>query len=241
MWAKYNTDFILALDREELYSFGQPVFAGAVYSPGSPCASCGAVGQVQAVMREHDDCYLLVCDTCAITRWAVNTHPWHWTLTAYDGLPPVLQARHTDLVINHTIDIAQTFGWLRYTECSSQVLETLLNLVSDGQLTTPQREAADRLIAARGGMDLIKRRRDLQYRLQRLQRVPNLRLSEIQRLKRLTAANLDYVRYPQGLTAVEVGKLVALEKRYKDSLRDLDEQSLRVLVARSRSESSLPG
>ncbi len=241
MWAKYNTDFILALDREELHIFGQPVFMGAVYSPGSSCATCGAVGQVQAVMRECDGYYLLVCDTCAITRWAVNIYPWHWMLTAYDSLLPALQARSTDLVINHTLDIAQTFGWLRYTERSSQVLETLLSLVSDSQLTTPQREAAEQLIAARGGMDLIKRHRDLQYRLQRLQRVPNFRLSEIQRLKRLIAANLDYVRYPHGLMAVEVGKLVALEKRYKDSLRDLDEQSLRVMVARSRSDASLPG
>jgi hypothetical protein len=274
MWAKYNLHFILAFDREELRVFDQSALAGAIYSPGSTCACCSAVGQVQAVIQKCEDRYVLVCDNCAITYWAINVHPWRWVMTAYDSLPPILHARYAELehaqniagqtkpqpqhyaqigspaaaspldfeqvpelVVNRTIDIAQTFGWIRYTERSPQVLETLLDLVSGNSLSLTKKAAAERLIEARGGMTGIKRRRDLQYRIQRLQRVPELRFFETKRLKRLSAANLNYARYSQGWLSADVDKIVSLEKRYKDSLRRLDEQALLEMVIRSRLDS----
>ena len=241
MWAKHNLDFILAFDREELRVFDQSVLAGAIYSPGSTCAHCGAAGQVQAVIQKREDRYILVCDNCAITYWTIDVHPWRWVMTAYDSLPPILHARYAELIVNKTIDITQTFGWIRYTERSPQVLETMLDLVSDNGLSLTKKQAAERLIEARGGMTGIKRRRDLQYRIQRLQRVTELRLFETKRLKRLSVANLDYTCHPQGLLSADVGKIVSLEKRYKDSLRHLEEQALLELVARSRLDSHSSG
>lgn len=83
-------------------------------------------------------------------------------------------------------------------------------------------------------MAAIRRRRDMHYRMMRLQRLMALRADESRRLNKLAASNLDFERQPTGLAVAEADKIMRLEKRYGSELERLDQQWLENLIARSR-------
>ena len=95
-------------------------------------------------------------------------------------------------------------------------------------------DTAHRLFSEQGGLSAIRRRRDIYYRIKRLQCVTALRADEHSRLDKLSAVNLDFKRQPTGLTAAEADKIMLLEKRYGSELEWLDQQWLENLLSSSK-------
>jgi hypothetical protein len=234
MLAKHNTEFIVALDQEDLRYISAPPIRGVVYSPSSFCTSCHTPGSARLIVEKWEDWHYLMCERCATSHWSVDVWPWIHAAESLDGLLLALYPKHTDLVLAGIGQIARALGWSAYTASNVLTLDLLFCLANEGHLSPEQIDTAHRLFSEQGGLSAIRRRRDIHYRIKRLQCVTALRADEHRRLDKLSAVNLDFKRQPIGLTAAEADKIMLLEKRYGSELELLDEQWLESLIARSQ-------
>lgn len=234
MLAKHNTEFIVALDREDLRYPCAPPIRGVVYSPSSFCSSCHTPGSARLIVEKWEGWHYLMCERCTTSHWPVEVWPWIHAAESLDGLLLALYPKRTDLVLAGTSEIAQVLGWSAYTVPNVRTLDLLLCLANEGCLSASQIETTQHLFSEQGGMSAIRRRRDMYYRIKRLQRLTVLRTDESRRLDKLAASNLDFERQPSGLTVAEADKLMLLEKRYGSELERLDQHWLENLISLSR-------
>jgi len=234
MLAKHNTEFIVALDQEDLRYISTPPIRGVVYSPSSFCSSCHTPGSARLIVEKWEGWHYLMCERCTTSRWSAEVWPWIHAAESLDGLLLALYPKQIDLVLAGISQIARALGWSTCAVPNVQTLDLLLCLANEGRLSAGQLDTAHRLFSEQGGLSAIRRRRDIHYRIKRLQCVTALRADEHRRLDNLSAGNLDFKRQPTGLTAVEADKIMLLEKRYGSELERLDEQWLENLIGRSQ-------
>jgi hypothetical protein len=231
MLAKHNTEFIVALDREDLRYPCAPPIRGVVYSPSSFCSSCQTPGSARLIVEKWEGWHYLMCERCTTSHWSVEVWPWIDAAESLDGLLLALYPKQIDLVLAGISQITRALGWSTYALPNVQTLDLLLCLANEGRLSAGQLDTAHRLFSEQGGMAAIRQRRDMHYRIKRLQRLTVLRMDESRRLDKLAASNLNFERQPTGLTAVEADKIMLLEKRYGGELERLDQQWLENLIA----------
>lgn len=231
MLAKHNTEFVVALDREDLRYPCAPPIRGVVYSPSSFCSSCHTPGSARLIVEKWEGWHYLMCERCITSHWAVEVWPWIHAAESLDGLLLALYPKQIDLVLAGISQIARALGWSTYAVPNVQTLDLLLCLANEGRLSAGQLDTAHRLFSEQGGLSAIRRRRDIHYRIKRLQRLTALRADESRRLDKLAASNLKFGRQPTGQTAVEADKIMLLEKRYGSELERLDQQWLENLIA----------
>jgi hypothetical protein len=234
MLTKHNTEFILAIDQEDLRYVSTPPIRGVVYSPSSFCSSCHTPGSARLIVEKWEGWHYLMCERCITSQWSVEVWPWIHAAESLDGLLLALYPKQIDLVLAGISQIARALWWSTYAVPNVQTLDLLLCLANEGYLSAVQIDTAQRLFSEQGGMAAIRRRRDIHYRIKRLRRLTVLRTDESRRLDKLAASNLDFERQPAGLTTAEADKIMLLEKRYGDELERLDQQWLENLIARSQ-------
>lgn len=238
MWRNLSTHFVYAADSLDLQSLSCRNIVGVVCTPGSCCSYCSAPGIIRVVVEWYHDCYRLACDYCAGIHWLTDTSTWTWHVESHEGLIPVLEPKYIDLLHMNQVSLAQALGWVAYVEQNGEAVDLLLTLASEGRWSPMHVNAAQQLILDRGGEFASRRRRDGHYRIERLQRLSGLPLSEARRLNKLWMHNRYRTHDPLGLSVTEIDQLARLERRYKYMLTKLDEQEILSLVVGSAGQAN---
>ena len=110
MLAKHNTEFIVALDQEDLWYPDAPPIRGVAYSPSTFCFSCHTPGSTRLIVERGEGWYYLTCERCTASRWSVDVWFWIHAAESWNGLLLALYPKRTDLVLAGTSQIARVRG-----------------------------------------------------------------------------------------------------------------------------------